>query len=178
MKCENCGKEFCSDGGGYSSDDVPLCKDCGKAIARNDDENTVEVDPEIQPVELTPEEKIEAYIRKEQVLREAMSDLTSLVGQQADARREMNSFKKPISEAQAKVTRLISCDVSGFLRWEKEQELPLLRMAEEAANAWRNEPVEKLDVTEKDREKLAEHFTTCLCIKSGLRCGYTKKSDC
>ena len=125
------------------------------------DDDTVDIDPDIQPAELTQEEKIEAYIRKEQVLREAQSDLNSLEDQQADARREMNSYKKPISEARAKVERLISCDVSGFLRWEKEQELPLLQKAEEMANAWRNNPVGDLDVTPALREKLCECFITC-----------------
>jgi len=122
----------------------------------SDDTDVVETDPDIQPVELTPEEKIVAYVRKEQTLREAQSDLNSLEDQQADARRNMNSFKKPISEARAKVERLISCDMSGFLLWEKEQELPLLRKAEEEANAWRMRIVQDLDVTAKDREKLGE----------------------
>jgi len=129
------------------------------------DTNTAEADT---PAELTQDEKIAAYIRKEQVLREAQSELNSLEDQQADARKEMNSYKKPISEARAKVERLISCDVSGFLRWEKEQELPLLRKAEEVANAWRNEPIEQLDVTAKDKERLGEHFTTCGAVADWL----------
>jgi len=118
--------------------------------------------------ELTQDEKIAAYIRKEQVLREAQSELNTLEDQQEDARKEMNSYKKPISEARSKVERLISCDVSGFLRWEKEQELPLLQKAEEVANAWRAEPVSQLDVTAKDKERLAEHFTTCDAVADWL----------
>ena len=51
--------------------------------------------------------------------------------------------------------------MSGFLRWEKEQELPLIQKAEEAANAWRGRIVQDLDVTAKDKEKLGEHFITC-----------------
>jgi hypothetical protein len=128
------------------------------------DTDTVEVDPNIQPPELTPEEKIDAYERKEQVLREAQTELNSLEDQQAECRKEMNSFKKPISEARAKVNRLISCDMSGFLKWEKEQELPLIQRAE----AWKQKPVGELDVTEKDREKLAEHFTTCGALADWL----------
>ena len=127
-----------------------------------------ESEADAPPAELTQEEKIAAYIRKEQVLREAQSELNSLEDQQADARKEMNSYKKPISEARAKVERLISCDVSGFLRWEKEQELPLLQKAEEAANAWRKESIEQLDVTAKDKEKLAGHFTTCGSVADWL----------
>jgi hypothetical protein len=94
-------------------------------------------------------------------LREAQTELNTLEYQQSDARKEMNSYKKPISDARAKVERLISCDVHGFLNWEKEQELPLLRAAERAANAWKSSPVAELDVTEKDKEKLAECFITC-----------------
>ena len=125
------------------------------------DEDTVEIDPDIQPAELTQEEKIEAYIRKEQVLREAQTELNNLKNLKAAAKREMDSYKKPIADADAKVNELITCDVSGFLRWEKEQELPLLRKAEEAANAWRNNPVGDLNVTPALREKLCECFSTC-----------------
>lgn len=143
--------------------------------AGNDDENTVEVDPTIQLPELTPEEKIEAYIRKEQVLREAQSEKNNLENTVISLRREINDYKKPLAEAIAKVERLISCDVSGFLKWEKEQELPLLRKAEEEANAWRNCPVESLDVTEKDKEKLAEHFTTCGSVADWLGKDFAEK---
>jgi hypothetical protein len=132
------------------------------------DTDTVEVDPNIQPPELTQEEKIDSYQRKEQVLREAQSELNSLEDQQAEARKDMNSYKKTISEARAKVERLISCDVSGFLRWEKEQELPLLQRAEEEENAWKSKPVFELDVTKKDKEKLAEHFLTCGALADWL----------
>jgi len=83
--------------------------------------------------------------------------LNSLEDQQAEARREMNSYKKPISDARAKVERLISCDVSGFLVWEKEQELPLLRKAEEEANAWKREPVDKLDLPKGIIAAFTEH---------------------
>ena len=135
--------------------------------AGNESDDTVETKPET-PAELTPEEKIDAYIRKEQVLREAQTELNTLENNRADARREVNSYKEPIADARAKVARLISCDVSGFLRWEKEQELPLIQKAEAAANAWRHEPIDKLDVTAKDREKLAEHFTTCGSVADWL----------
>ncbi|MDR0328956.1 MAG: hypothetical protein LBI05_11740 [Planctomycetaceae bacterium] len=170
-KCENCGKHFCPEDGGRSLDDVPLCKECAEGLDAAETD-TVEVDPNIQiaeqPPGLTPEEKIDAYERKEQVLREAQTELNSLEDQQAECRKEMNSFKKPISEARAKVERLISCDVSGFLRWEKEQELPLIQKAEEAANAWKSMHVSKLDVTAKDKEKLAEHFVTCGALADWL----------
>jgi hypothetical protein len=120
------------------------------------------------PAELTPEEKIEAYVRKEQVQREAQTELDNLEDAQAAAKKEVNGYKTLIADARAKVRRLNSCDVSGFLRWEKEQELPLIRKAEEAANAWRHMPVENLDVTEKDKEKLAEHFTSCGSVADWL----------
>jgi len=116
---------------------------------------------ETKPAPLTTEQENDARRRKEQVLREAQTELDNLEDEQADARKEVNSYKKPIADARSKVRRLISCDVHGFLQWEREQELPLLRSAEEAANAWKNEPVDKLDVTAKDREHLAEHFVTC-----------------
>jgi len=136
--------------------------------------------------ELTDEQKIEAYIRKEQVLRDAQTELVNLEHTVADLRREINGYKEPIADARAKVARLISCDVHGFLKWEQEQELPLLRKAEAAANAWRYESVEKLDVTEKDKEHLQEHFANCgsvadwLCLdfpdkKKGLNGEATKE---
>jgi hypothetical protein len=118
--------------------------------------------------ELTQDEQNAAYKRKDQVLRDALTEQNNLEDLHAAAKREAKSYEKPIAEAKAKVARLISCDVSGFLRWEKEQELPLLRKAEEAANAWRSEPVDKLDVTEKDREHLAEHFVTCGSVADWL----------
>ena len=127
------------------------------------------------PPELTPEQKIEAYIRKEQTLREAQTELNNLEDRQASARSLANSLKDPIANARAKVERLISCDVSGFLRWEKEQELPLIRAAEEAANAWKNEPVTALDVTEKDKEKLAEYFVTCGQVADWLGKDFSEK---
>jgi hypothetical protein len=112
--------------------------------------------------ELTQDEQIAAYIRKEQILRDAQTELNTLENQRADARREVNSYKEPIADARAKVARLISCDVSGFLRWEKEQELPLIQKAEEAANAWRHVSVSQLDITVKEREKLFAHdFLLC-----------------
>jgi len=163
-KCENCGTPIPNGAPAHLDEDgVALCEECWQKLPKVEtaSSETDTAQTEVPPPELTQEEKIAAYIRKEQVLREAQSDLNSLEDQQADARREMNSFKKPISEARAKVERLISCDVSGFLRWEKEQELPLIQKAEEAANAWKELPVESLDVTAKDKEKLAEHFTTC-----------------
>jgi len=136
--------------------------------------------------ELTDEQKIEAYIRKEQVLRDAQTELVNLEHTVADLRREINGYKEPIADARAKVARLISCDVHGFLKWEQEQELPLLRKVEAAANAWRYESVEKLDVTEKDKENLQEHFANCgsvadwLCLdfhdkKKGLNGEATKE---
>jgi hypothetical protein len=127
-----------------------------------------EPEPEKQEPELTPDEKIEAYIRKEQVLREAQTELNNLENQRSELRREINGFKEPIADVRSKVNRLISCDIAGFLRWEKEQELPLLQKAEEAANAWRNLSVDKLDVTAKDKEHLAEHFTTCGSVADWL----------
>jgi uncharacterized membrane-anchored protein YhcB (DUF1043 family) len=113
------------------------------------------------PAELTPGEKIEAYTRKEQVQREAQTELDNLEDALSAPKKEANGYKTLIADARAKVRRLNQCDVSGFLRWEKEQELPLIRKAEEAANALRHKPVEDLDVTEKCKERIAEHFTTC-----------------
>jgi hypothetical protein len=113
--------------------------------------------PVIETPEFSVEEKIDAYLRKEKVLREAQNELVNLEESLEETRREMNAYKKPIAAARGKISRLISCDISGFLKWEKEQELPLLQQAE----AWRNESVDKLDVTAKDKEKLAEHFHTC-----------------
>ena len=127
------------------------------------------------PPELTTEQENEVRRRKEQVLREAQTELDNLEDEQAEARKEVNSYKKPIADARSRVRRLISCDVHGFLRWEKEQELPLLRAAEEAANAWRNEPVKKLDVTAKDKEHLAEHFNTCGSVADWLCQDYPGK---
>jgi hypothetical protein len=43
-----------------------------------------------------------------------------------------------------------------------------LQKAEEAANAWRELPVENLGVTAKDKEKLAEYFTTCGSVAEWL----------
>ena len=70
---------------GNETEDLPEMKDESQVentenseTAGNDDENAVEVDPAIQPPELTADEKIEAYIRKEQVLREAQSEKTAL----------------------------------------------------------------------------------------------------
>jgi predicted nuclease with TOPRIM domain len=127
------------------------------------------------PVELSQDQKIEAYLRKEQVLRDAQTELENLEDEQAEARREMNSYKKPIADARSKVSRLISCDVHGFLQWEKEQELPLIRKAEEAANAWRDEPVEKLDVMKKHKKPLAKHFKNCGAVAEWLGKSFPEK---
>ena len=89
-----------------------------EAIDEPDENETVEPetpDTDTPPAELTQDEKIEAYIRKEQVVREAQSELDNLKNAQATARREVNSYKKPIDEAEAKVRRLNTCDVSGNL---------------------------------------------------------------
>jgi hypothetical protein len=123
----------------------------GEETAAEDDSDSVETEASEAPAELTPEQKIETYIRKEQVLRDAQTELENLEDEQAEARREMNSYKKPIADARSKVARLISCDVHGFLQWEKEQELPLLRKAEAAANAWRREQLVAMRVQEKNR---------------------------
>ena len=125
------------------------------------DEDTVEIDPDIQPTELTQEQENEARRRKDQVLRDAQAELNNLKSLKSAAASEVRSYTKPIAEAEAKVNRLVFTDVKGFLEWEKEQELPLLQKAEEMANAWRNNPVGDLDVTPALREKLCECFITC-----------------
>jgi len=143
---------------GAEGEETPETSESG-APETQDAPETQETEP--APPELTPEEKIELYARREQVLRDAQTELNNLERKQQAARSTANSLKEPIAEAKTKVNRLINCDIFGFQRWEKEQELPLIRKAEEAANAWKNEPVSALDVTEKDKEKLAECFITC-----------------
>ena len=152
--CAYCSKEISEDDPiHFPEENTSICDNCHKGLSQTATESA--------PPELTLEKIVEAHRRKDQVLREAQTELNNLENKQAAARSVANSLKDPIADARAKVERLISCDVSGFLRWEKEQELPLLRKAEEAANAWKCEPVKALDVTEKDKERLAEHFVTC-----------------
>jgi len=136
-------------------------------IPEEETETTAPVETDTA-AELTQEEENEARRRKDQVLRDAQAELNSLKSLKSAAASEARSYVKPIAEAEAKVNRLVFTDVKGFLEWEKEQELPLLRKAEEAANAWRDESVEQLDVTENDKEKLAEHFITCGAVADWL----------
>jgi len=137
-----------------------FCNEIDKQYAEYTAKQLVET-PSEAPAELTPEQQIEAYKRKEWILFESQSKLNSLEETVSELQFKIKNFKKSIVSTQSKINKLISCDISGFLQWEQEQKLPLLEKAEEAANAWRVESVEKLDVTEKDKEKLLQHFAKC-----------------
>lgn len=109
-----------------------------------------------------------AYKRRENRLQEAQSQLHSLEDMQAACRRQANGYKKPIADAKSILERIVFTDIYGFIAMEEEERkansLPLIEAAEEAkrrANAWKLESVEKLDVKEKDIEKIIVHFSTC-----------------
>jgi hypothetical protein len=149
--------------------------------------NTVnaETPMENKPPQLTQEQIIAASERKDQRLREINTERNNLEGEIAERRREANALRKDLKSVMDTLNTLITSDVAGFIKWEKEQELPLLQLAERNANAWRDLPVEKLDVTAADKEKLLLHFTRCgevcdwLCLdfpdkKSGLNGEKTK----
>ena len=124
-------------------------------------ESIAEAETDVPAAELTQEQENEVRRRKDQVVRDAQAELNNLESLKSAAASEVRSYTKSIAEAKAKVNRLVFTDVSGFLNWEKEQELPLLQMAEVAANAWRDESIEKLDVPAKDKKKLVKHFSNC-----------------
>ncbi|GHT22395.1 hypothetical protein FACS189419_04880 [Planctomycetales bacterium] len=117
--------------------------------------------PENKPPELTQEQIIAASERKDQRLREINNERCNLEDDIAEHRREANSLRKSLQDVMSNLNRIITSDIAGFIRWEKEQELPLLQAAERETNAWRELPVDKLDVTAKDKEHLAEHFFDC-----------------
>ncbi|GHT17537.1 hypothetical protein FACS1894189_3580 [Planctomycetales bacterium] len=122
---------------------------------------TPETQPENKPPELTQEQIIAASERKDQKLREINNERCNLEDDIAEHRREANSLRKSLQDVMNNLNTLITSDIAGFIRWEKEQELPLLQVAEQKANAWRELPVDKLDVTAKDKEHLAEYFFDC-----------------
>jgi hypothetical protein len=129
-----------------------------------DEQNEVQMDatPETATTtELTQEQLIEASKRKDQRLREINNARCMLEDEIAEHRREANSLRKSLQDEMSKLNTLITSDIAGFIRWEKEQELPLLQAAEREKTAWRELPVEQLDVTAKDTENLLKHFTRC-----------------
>lgn len=127
-----------------------------------------EIKNDSKSTEPTEEELIAADSRRDSRIKEINHEMHAMEDLQIAARREANSYKKPLADMRVKLDRLIFADARSFLEMEREEKAansrPLLDAADEAekrANAWRNEPVDKLDVTEKDREKLLACFSTC-----------------
>jgi len=132
---------------------------------------------ETQPLqgEVIENDLIEAYKRKEQALRDAQSKARAVEDEAIEYRRLASDYKKRYVELRNNVDVLINCDISGFIAWEKEQNNTLFRKQEQAENAWRNLPVENLDLPEKDKEKISEHFFTCGAFADWLNLDFPPK---
>ena len=72
-------------------------------------------------VDLTPEEELDAFRRKDKAQRKGLIKAYRLKHKAGNAKLEASILKKSFEEASAEVEKLINFDINNFLRWEEEQ---------------------------------------------------------
>jgi len=130
----------------------------------------------MEPAGPTDKELDAARDRRDAEMRKLNLEVIEMKESARIARQEANSYKKPLADLEAKLTRIIQTDPRGYLLMEKEERQENARPLLDKMDDWRELPVEKLDLPEKDREKLIKaEFENCGKISDWLSRDFPEK---
>ncbi len=141
----------------------------------------VDAESATEPSEHTPEKLNSAKDRLLERIRKTNHEVRELEDERSIHAGAARRLAKSVSEKRLELDRLTNLNADSFLDLEEEERkanaLPLIEAAERKANEWKRFPVDKLDLPEKDIEKLLKHFELCGEVADWLCRDYPEKKE-